>query len=105
MAQPLDFGVQHHFSAGVYIKEMRLDAGHTVVTHKHNYEHFGLLGGGIARVEIDGQPRTYTAPAVITVPANKHHTIHALTNIEWFCIHATDETDPEKVDRVLIKGD
>jgi hypothetical protein len=29
--------------------------------------------------------------------------IEALEDAVWFCIHATDETDPEKVDKVLIE--
>jgi len=31
--------------------------------------------------------------------------VKALTDVIWYCIHATDEKDPSKVDEVLIKGD
>lgn len=97
-----DFRIQHHFSAGVYVKQMHLDANHCVDTHQHAYDHFGLLGKGSVIVELDGECETYVAPCLITIKAGKTHKITALTAIDWFCIHATDETDPAKVDAVLI---
>lgn len=96
---------QHHFAAGVYIKQMALRRGHYAETHEHNYDHFGLLGSGEAVVELEGECKVHVGPCVIEIRAGKKHKITALTDIEWFCIHATDETDPEKVDAVLIKGD
>jgi len=105
VAPAFDWGVKHSFLGGLNKKKVRREQGKTVGTKNNNYEHFGLWGGGMAGVKMDAHPRPYPPPAVITVPANKNHTIHALTDIEWFCIHATDETDSEKVDRVLIKGD
>jgi hypothetical protein len=30
------------------------------------------------------------------------HGVKAITDCVWFCIHATDEKDPSKVDDVLI---
>jgi hypothetical protein len=33
-----------------------------------------------------------------------NHSIEALEDTVWFCIHATEETDPTKVDEVLIIG-
>lgn len=96
---------KHHFAAGVYIKQMRLKRGHYAETHEHNYDHFGLLGAGEAVVELDGSCKVHVGPCIVLIEAGKKHKITALTDIEWFCIHATDETDPEKVDAVLIKGD
>ena len=104
MAQQPDYGVKHHFSSGVYIKSMSLDVGNTVETHSHLYEHFGILTSGVAGVTIDGIETVYAAPQIIVIAAGKKHQIRALTGIDWLCVHATEETDPGKVDRVLIKG-
>lgn len=98
-----DFGIKHHFSAGVYVKQMHLDEGFYVETHAHNFDHFGLLGNGSAMVILDDVSETYCAPCLIEIKAGKKHKIIALTNIDWFCIHATDVTDPQKIDEVLIK--
>lgn len=96
--------VKHHFSAGVYVREMTLKKDHEVVTHAHVYDHLSVLGAGAALVEIDGEMSVHHGPAVIEIRAGKAHRIQAITDITWFCIHATDVTDPEKVDDVLIQG-
>jgi hypothetical protein len=45
------------------------------------------------------------APACIEIKAGLTHGVKAITDCVWFCIHATDEKDPSKVDEILIKGD
>jgi mannose-6-phosphate isomerase-like protein (cupin superfamily) len=97
--------IKHHFSAGTYIREMDLKAHHYADTHKHNYDHFGVLGSGAAAVEIDGCVNVHVGPCVIEIKAGKEHRITALSDLTWFCIHATSETDPLKIDKVLIKGE
>lgn len=52
---------------------------------------------------LDGEKFTYTAPACIEILADKEHSILALDDAVWYCIHATEETDADKVDEVLIK--
>jgi quercetin dioxygenase-like cupin family protein len=105
-------GIKHHFADHLYAKEMRIDAGMRVEKHMHDYTHLSILGKG--RVEVktwetdkDGLKsmlrEEYKAPACIEIPANVPHQITALTNAVWYCIHATDETDPAKVDQVLIE--
>ena len=42
------------------------------------------------------------APACIEIQAGLTHGVKAITDCVWFCIHATDEKDPSKVDDVLI---
>lgn len=98
-----EFDTKHHFSSGVYMKQMKLTAGFHVKTHKHNYDHFGLLAKGSALVELDDITRVYNGPCPIEIKAGKHHKITAITDIDWFCIHATEITDPEQVDKVLIE--
>ncbi len=98
----IDLKIKHHFSGGVYAKQMRLPAGMWADTHEHVYDHMSILASGIVAVEIDGVKTIYTGPAVINIPAGKKHHIDALKDAVWFCVHATDETDVEKVDEVLI---
>ncbi|MHB9838524.1 hypothetical protein Q8F57_027220 [Paraburkholderia terrae] len=95
--------IRHHFSAGVYVREMTLGLDGEVETHEHVYDHFGILGSGSVIVELDGEMAVYHGPCVIEITAGKKHSIRALTDIVWFCVHATDVADPEKIDEVLIK--
>jgi hypothetical protein len=62
-----------------------------------------VLAAGEALVEVNGITKLYKAPACINIAADAEHTITALEDVVWYCIHATDETDVEKIDKVLIK--
>jgi quercetin dioxygenase-like cupin family protein len=97
--------VTHHFSDGLYAKEMNFPAGSAIVKHLHDYSHLSILAKGQVELLLeDGDTRRFTAPACIEIKANVCHGVTALTDCTWFCIHATDEKDPHKVDSVLIKG-
>ena len=97
--------MKHHFSAGVYAKEQTLKAGYSVETHAHKYDHLSIMLGGPVRVDCDGEVTEYAGHACITIRAGVQHKITALGDSVWFCIHATDITDPEKVDETLIVED
>jgi quercetin dioxygenase-like cupin family protein len=98
----VDLGIQHHFSSGVYAKQMMLPKGYFAVSHAHNYDHLSVLASGKVIVRTDDSEQTYTAPACITIEKHKNHSVTALEDAVWFCIHATEETDASKVDDVLI---
>ncbi|QQK03846.1 hypothetical protein JFN94_06700 [Burkholderia anthina] len=98
----IDLGIEHYFSSGVYAKRMNLPAGHYAETHSHVYDHMSILACGRVLITLDGNVREYDGPAVVEIKAGKMHRIEALTDSVWFCVHATSETDPEKVDAVLI---
>lgn len=100
-------GVQHHFLPGLYLKEMRIPAGTAVGKHTHDFDHMSILARGSVVVKMtptDGRwlKRMYDAPAYILIQAGVEHEIHASTDATWFCSHATDETDPDKIDNALI---
>lgn len=104
MSIDIDLGVVHHFSAGVYAKQMALPADHFAVSHAHAYDHLSILAKGDALVEVDGVEQTYRAPACINIAAGKHHRIVAISDVVWFCIHATEETNADLIDEVLIRS-
>lgn len=94
----------HHFSEGLYAKQMAIPKGSIACQHKHNYDHLSILAQGKVRVLFDNDVvETYTAPSCINIVKNVNHTILALEDSVWFCIHQTEETDVDKVDQVLIK--
>ena len=104
MSIEIDLGIVHHFSDGVYARQMALPKDHFAVTHAHEYDHLSILASGRVIVEIDGNSEEFAAPACINISAGKHHRIVALEDSVWFCVHATDETDVDKLDEVLIGG-
>lgn len=94
--------IKHHFSSGVYAREMTLPKDHYVMSHKHKYDHMSILASGEALVEVNGIKKFYIGPACIEIKAGVEHKITALENIVWFCIHSTEEKDIHKLDEVLI---
>ena len=101
----VDLGIVHHFSDGLYAKQMSLPKGYTAVSHVHAYSHLSILSKGSVIVTANNKVQKFIAPACIEIKAGIHHAIEALEDVVWFCIHATEETDVSKVDEVLIKGE
>jgi quercetin dioxygenase-like cupin family protein len=94
--------ITHHFSDGLYAKEMRFNAGEAILKHTHEFSHLSILASGKVAVMKGEEIEVIEAPACIEIKAGLTHGVKALTDCVWFCIHATDEKDPSKVDDVLI---
>lgn len=96
--------IAHHFAAGVYAKQQHLPAGFTAQTHKHAHDHLSILASGRARVIYGYLDHVeYEAPACVLIKKGISHSIHAVTACDWFCVHATEETNPERIDETLIE--
>lgn len=93
--------VSHRFASGLYAKEMRVPAGAQIGKHRHDFDHFSALMQGSAALDVDGVRTVHQAPALLTIEAGKLHVITAITDVVWQCIHATDETDADKIDAAL----
>lgn len=98
--------IEHHFSAGVYAKEIRMPADYLLLHHKHKFDHLSILASGSIELIVDGERKVIHAPACLTIDANAHHGLKSLTEVVWYCIHATDCTDIDKIDEVVtVKND
>jgi len=95
--------IEHHFSDGLYAKQMFVPKDHLVVQHSHKFNHLSILGKGKAIVKTDTSEKIYEAPACLEIKEDINHAIIALEDCIWYCIHATNETDISKIDEVLIK--
>jgi quercetin dioxygenase-like cupin family protein len=94
----------HHFSDGLYAKQMSIPKGSIACQHKHEYDHLSVLAQGKVRVLFDEDKfEVYEAPACINIRKGINHTIMAIEDSTWFCIHHTFETDMNKIDSVLIE--
>ena len=94
----------HHFSEGLYAKEMNLAKGTFLVQHKHTYDHLSILAKGHVKVLFEGELcKEYIAPACINIVKGVNHSVLAMDDSVWYCVHATDETDADHIDESLIK--
>ena len=98
----IDLGIKHNFSSGLYAKEMTVPKGFMIGTHAHKFSHLSILAKGKVVVKTDASEAIYEAPACLEIKEGINHTIEALEDTVWFCIHATNETDINKIDEVLI---
>ena len=96
--------IHHHFSAGVYAKETRIPAGYVLVQHAHKHDHLSILASGSVELAVDGIKSVVHAPACLTIASGKHHGIKSITDVVWYCVHATDCTDEDEIDEVLIES-
>lgn len=95
--------ISHNFSDGLYAKEMHLPTGHIAESHVHKYSHLSILAKGEVYIRVDGVVTFHVAPKCIEIKANSVHEIQAVSDVVWYCVHATDEKDIKKIDEVLIK--
>ena len=96
--------IEHHFAGGVYIKRAVLPKGYHIRKHTHGYEHFSVLAVGRATVHRGGEVLRLKSGDILKVPMNMTHEVQADEDCIWLCIHATGETDPERIDTVLTRG-
>ena len=101
--------IHHHFvgqdqARGVYAKELHIPAGWTLGEHRHDYDHLSILSSGTVRLTRGGATEEFTGSCAITIKAGVTHTLVALTDAVWYCIHPTDCTDPDQVDDVLLRN-
>lgn len=94
--------ISHHFGGGVYAKETVIPAGVVLTQHVHLRDHLSVLASGRVAVDIDGSESELIGPCCITIKAGHAHKVTAKTEAVWYCIHASIETDPEKIDETLI---
>ena len=97
--------ILHHFSDGLYAKQSCFPVGMAILKHTHDFSHLSILAQGKVAVLRGNEIDIVEAPACIEIKAGLTHGVKAITDCVWFCIHATDEKDPSKVDEILIKGD
>jgi quercetin dioxygenase-like cupin family protein len=95
--------VKHFFSNGLYCKETKFLAGEWGEKHTHDFDHLSVLCCGKVELQIDGVSTYLEGPQVLTITAEKVHRVIAITDVTWLCCHATECTDPEEVDNVLIE--
>lgn len=87
--------IKHHFAGGVYAREQTLAAGQEVEKHEHDYDHLSFLCSGSAIVAVDDDWMHLEGPCALEIKAGKKHSIKAITDIVWLCLHAENVADPE----------
>lgn len=105
-APQVEMPVTHHFSHGVYGRELFIPAG-TVLTGKiHKFESMNvLLSGEIAVLTADGTVKHVKPGYVEVAPPGMKRIGYAITDTRWLTIHGTHERDVGEIEKEFIAQD
>lgn len=103
MLEQLPAPVWSDFCQGVYLRKITMPVGVTIGA-VHKTEHFNIILRGRVRVMIDGETfKEYTAGAIFKSGIGAQKVLNVIEECEWVTIHATPETDEDKIESMLIE--
>lgn len=93
----------HTFSDGMYVREIFIPKGMLIVgkIHKHSHPNF-LLKGEVSVVTEENGVERLKAPLSIISKAGTKRVVYAHDDTVWVTVHATDETDLDKIEEQVI---
>lgn len=94
--------VKHHFSQGVYAREMFIPKG-TVLTGKiHKYTQLNIMSQGELSVLTEEGIKRVKAPFTIVSPPGTKRIAYAHEDTIWTTIHGTEETDLGRIEEHFV---
>lgn len=96
---------KHTFCNGLYIREMFIPAGLYIVTKIHKTLHpYFVMSGEVSVYSEEGIEKIKGPLYGITKPGTRR-ALHTISDTIWITIHATDETDIEKIGNNITADD
>lgn len=96
----IEIPIKHYFSTGIYMRQMTMTEGSTVVGKIHKTEHMCVLAKGSVTVVNGTDRNTYHAPSVVKSMPGTQRALHAHSEVVWINVHHNPEniSDLEKID-------
>lgn len=94
--------VKHHFSFGVYARELYIPANTTLVGKIHKYQNLNILAKGKMKVTVGNKIELVEAPFTVVSPPGTKRIAHTLEDCIWITIHGTQETDLNLIENEFI---
>ena len=92
--------VNHIQSDNVYIKSTYVPKNVKFYSKRTPDNHVAILGFGEILMD-DGEKQTrFRAPANYVIPAKTRVAFYTITDCVFYCVHATEETDLDKLDQL-----
>ena len=104
-APQVELQVTHHFSQGLYARELRIPKGMLLVGKIHRFENLNIISQGEISVYTEEGVRRVKAPCTIVSPPGTKRVGYAHEDTVWTTIHATEETDIEEIEKAVIADD
>lgn len=100
----INIPINHYFADGVYAREMTIPANVVLTGAVHKTCHLSILSKGKIQVVSNEEVIELSAPATILAKAGSKRAIHAIEESVWTNIHATNETDIDKIVEELTES-
>lgn len=94
--------VHHHFAPGIYMRELRIPQGAILTGKIHRTAHLNILTKGDISVMTEHGIKRLVAPCVIESSPGIKRAGYAHEASIWITVHATTETDLQKLEQQLI---
>jgi hypothetical protein len=92
-----------HFADGLYARELFMPAGLIITSKIHKTNHFAfVLKGKAAVLDENSGIQIIEAPCMIKTLAGTKRALHVLEDSLWVTVHATEETDVDKIEKQII---
>ena len=107
LAMPqLELEVRHHFAPGVYVRELRIPAGTCLTGAVHNTEHLNVCVRGRLKVVSSTMPdKVVEGGEIFCSPPGTKRAAYVEEDTVWLTIHATEETDIDRLELMLVHND
>ena len=94
----------HHFSDGIYARELRIPAGVCIVGALHKTKHFMMVSKGRCSIATHEGSTVVEAPYMVETQPGIKRVVYAETDTVMITFHVTNETDIEKIaEQILVQ--
>lgn len=97
--------VKHHFSKGVYAREIFMPRDSIVIGKIHKTRHLNIISQGKCRVATPTRTFDVVAPYTFESFEGEQKVVFMLEDVVWTTIHLTNETDLDKIEQECIAKD
>lgn len=102
----VDCPVRHHFTDGVYAREITIPKGTVLVGAVHKRDSIVVLSSGALRLVVDGGTKDIYAPFTMTCKAGAKNAAFAIETAVWtnFFPNPDNEQDTDKLVEILTES-
>jgi hypothetical protein len=94
----------HHFSDGIYARELKIPAGVCIVGALHKTRHFMMVSKGRCSIATHEGSTVVEAPYIVETQPGIKRVVYAETDTVMTTFHVTNETDIEKIaEQILVQ--
>jgi len=98
----LDAPLKHHFSKGVYAREIFMPKGMLIVGKIHRTKHLNIVSQGKCIVVTPTRRMEIEAPYTFESSEGEQKVVYMLSDVIWTTIHLTNSTDLEVIEEECI---